>query len=84
MTGLRTALRRGFDRAERALDQLFGADWNPLAHLGTIGWFLFWTVAITGIYLFVFFDTGVTAAYSSVEWLSQDHWWHAGVARRGR
>lgn len=77
----RAALRRGFDRVERGLDAAFGSDWNPLANLGTLGWFLFWIVALTGIYLFIFFDTGVTEAYESVEWLSTDHWWHAGVAR---
>jgi ferredoxin/coenzyme F420-reducing hydrogenase delta subunit len=63
------------------LDRAFGADWNPLAQLGPLGWFLFWIVAITGIYLFIFFDTGVTDAYASVVWLSREHWWHAGVAR---
>lgn len=81
MRGARAALRRGFDRCERGLDRLFGADWNPLSQLGPLGWFLFWIVAGTGIYLFIFFDTGITAAYSSVEWLSNDHWWHAGLAR---
>lgn len=79
--GLRARLRRGFDRAERGLDRLFGPDWNPLAQLGPLGWFLFWIVAATGIYLFIFFDTGVTAAYASIEWLTEDHWWHAGLAR---
>jgi len=79
--GMRTWIRRGFDRAERGLDYAFGPDWNPLAQLGPLGWFLFWIVAATGIYLFIFFDTGVTAAYASVEWLSTDHWWHAGLAR---
>lgn len=81
MAGLRATLRRGFDRVERGLDRAFGPDWNPLAQLGPLGWFLFWIVAATGIYLFIFFDTGVTAAYGSIEWLSTDHWWHAGVAR---
>ena len=81
MQGPRAALRRGFDRVERVIDAAFGADWNPLAQLGPLGWFLFWVVALTGIYLFIFFDTGVDAAYKSVEWLSTDHWWHAGVAR---
>jgi ferredoxin len=81
MAGPRAVLRRGFDRAERALDITFGSDWNPLAQLGPLGWFLFWIVAATGVYLFIFFDTGVTAAYGSVDWLSTDHWWHAGVAR---
>ena len=70
---LRATLRRGLDRAERGLDPLFGPDWNPLANLGPLGWFLFWIVAATGVYLFIFFDTGVVDAYASVEWLSNDH-----------
>ena len=78
---LRTALRHGFDWAERGLDAVFGSDWNPLSNLGPLGWFLFWIVAVTGIYLFFFFDTGVVRAYESVEWLTNDHWFHAGVAR---
>ena len=81
MVSMRAALRRGFDRVERGLDLVFGTDWNPMAHLGSLGWFLFWIVVVTGIYLFIFFDTGVKAAYDSVKWLSTDHWWHAGVAR---
>lgn len=81
MTVLRLSLRRGFDRVERGLDLLFGPEWNPLANLGPLGWFLFWIVAVTGIYLFVFFDTGVVNAYESVEWLTNDHWFHAGLAR---
>ena len=80
-SGLRAILRRGFDRSERGLDRLFGADWNPLAQLGPLGWFLYWIVIGTGIYLFIFFDTGVTAAYTSIEWLSNDLWWHAGLTR---
>lgn len=81
MTGPRGVIRNGFDRAERLFDHSFGPDWNPLAQLGPIGWFLFWIVAISGIYLFIFFDTGVTKAYASVEWLTDDQWWHAGLAR---
>lgn len=80
-TNPRTAIRHGFDRVERALDRAFGPDWNPLAQLGPLGWFLFWIVCITGIYLFIFFDTGVSDAYTSVAWLTADHWWHAGLAR---
>ena len=81
MSGVRSVLRRGFDRVERPLDTLFGPDWNPLANLGTLGWFLFWIVAVSGVYLFIFFDTGVVDAYQSVEWLTYDHWFHAGLAR---
>jgi ferredoxin/coenzyme F420-reducing hydrogenase delta subunit len=78
---LKRTLRRGFDRAERGLDAVFGPAWNPLAQLGALGWFLFWIVAGTGMYLFAFFDTGVEAAYGSVAWISTDLWWHAGIAR---
>lgn len=77
----RRLLRLGFDRAERGLDALFGPEANPLAQLGALGWFLFWIVTASGFYLFIFFDTGVDAAYQSVKWLSQDHWFHAGLAR---
>jgi len=77
----RRSLRRGFDHAERGFDALFGPEWNPIGQLGALGWFLFWIVAATGIYLFVFFDTGVVNAYASVEWLTNDHWFHAGVTR---
>jgi ferredoxin len=77
------SLRRGFDRAERGFDAIFGPEWNPFGQLGALGWFLFWIVAATGIYLFIFFDTGVVNAYASVEWLTNDRWlwFHAGVTR---
>ncbi len=78
---IRSAFKRGFDRLERPLDAAFGPDWNPLANLGPLGWFMFWIVTATGIYLFIFFDTGVVNAYESVEWLTNDHWYHAGVTR---
>ncbi|MCC7320426.1 MAG: cytochrome b N-terminal domain-containing protein [Rubellimicrobium sp.] len=78
---MRQIVRNGFDRVERGLDRVFGPDWNPLAQLGPLGWLLFWIVAGTGIYLFIFFDTGVHVAWESVEWMSGDLWWHAGVAR---
>lgn len=73
--------RNGFDRLERLLDRAFGPKWNPLAQLGPLGWLLFWTVTFTGVYLFIFFDTGVVRAWESVERISGVHWWHAGVAR---
>ncbi|WP_206456114.1 cytochrome b N-terminal domain-containing protein [Aurantimonas marina] len=81
MSAFGTVLCRGFDRVERALDAVFGPEWNPMAQLGTLGWFLFWIVTATGVYLFIFFDTGVVNAYTSIEWLTNDHWFHAGIAR---
>ncbi len=78
---LQRSLRRAFDLAERGLDRLFGPALNPLAQLGAMGFFMFWIVAVSGIYLFAVFDTGVEQAYASVEWYTTRHWWHAGVMR---
>jgi ferredoxin len=82
VTGVvRPLLRRGFDLIERAFDRLFGPALNPVAQLGALAFFYFWIVAVSGIYLFIFFDTGIERAYQSVEHLTYDHWFHAGVMR---
>ena len=77
----KAGLRRIFDFLERGGEALFTPALNPMAQLGTITFFLFWVVAISGIYLFIFFDTGIVNAYSSLEWISGPHWYHAGVMR---
>jgi len=74
-------LRRGFGLIERPFDRLFPPTLNPLAQLGALGFFFFWIVAVSGIYLFIFFDTGIERAYGSVEHLTRDYWFHAGVMR---
>jgi ferredoxin/coenzyme F420-reducing hydrogenase delta subunit len=78
---LKAGLRRFFDPLERGAERLFTPALNPLAQLGALSFFLFWVVAVSGIYLFAFFDTGIVNAYSSVEWISGPHWYHAGVMR---
>jgi ferredoxin/coenzyme F420-reducing hydrogenase delta subunit len=78
---IRSALRTGFALIEQPFDRLFGPALNPLAQLGALGFFFFWIVAVSGIYLFIFFDTGIERAYQSVEYLTRDHWFHAGVMR---
>lgn len=78
---LKASLRRGFDVLERGAERLFSPALNPLAQIGAISFFLFWIVAVSGIYLFIFFDTGIVDAYSSVEWISGPQWYHAGVMR---
>ena len=78
---IRKPLRVGFGLIERPFDRLFPPALNPLAQLGALGFFFFWIVAVSGIYLFIFFDTGIERAYQSVEYLTQDHWFHAGVMR---
>ncbi|MDH4072879.1 MAG: hydrogenase iron-sulfur subunit [Gammaproteobacteria bacterium] len=81
MAALKRFLRILFDRAERLFDAAFGPRLNPLAWLGAFGWYFFWIVAGTGIYLYIFFDTGITNAYASVEYITNDQWYAAGIMR---
>jgi quinol-cytochrome oxidoreductase complex cytochrome b subunit/coenzyme F420-reducing hydrogenase delta subunit len=78
---LRAVFRRGFELIERPFDVVFGPSLNPLKQLGALGFFFFWIVAVSGIYLFIFFDTGIERAYESVEYMTVNHWYHAGVMR---
>lgn len=78
---IQSVLRGAFDVTERGLDRLFGPRANPLGQLGALGYFLFWIVAASGFYVFALFDTGVTRAFASVEWMSDSQWWHAGLMR---
>ena len=81
MGALKNGLRAIFLRIEAALEGVFGARHNPLTQLGTLGWYLFWIVTVSGIYVYIFFDTGVTQAWESLERLSRDQWYLGGVMR---
>jgi len=81
IAGARGVLRRGFELIERPFDRLFGPALNPFAQLGALGFFFFWIVTVSGIYLFIFFDTGIERAYGSVETIVNEYWFHAGVMR---
>jgi len=81
MVGPKPLLRAGFEIAEGGLNRVFPVSWNPLCNLGAIGFFFYWIVAATGIYLYIFFDTSTTAAYQSVEQLTRDQWYLGGVMR---
>ena len=70
-----------FQWVEGRLDAIFGTRWNPLYQLGALGFFYYWVVAVSGIYLYIFFDTGTTAAYESMEYLTRDQWFAGGVMR---
>ena len=70
-----------FMRVEGVFNVAFGDKLNPLYHLGTITFWQFWLVSFSGLYLFVFADTGVTDAYQSVESITHDQWWAGGILR---
>lgn len=70
-----------FLRLETGINAALGQHLNPLYHLGTITFFMFWVVAATGFYLYAFFGTGVHEAYDSVQHLTKNQWYLGGVLR---
>jgi ferredoxin/coenzyme F420-reducing hydrogenase delta subunit len=73
--------RAPFDALDRLCARSFPPAWNPMAQLGAIGWFLFWIVAVSGVYLYAFFDTGVAATWRSIEAITLEQRWAGGVMR---
>ena len=74
-------LRRAYLAMEAWFTFAFGAEWNPLYNMGRLAFFFFWVVFISGLYLFIFFDTSLSGAYSSVEYMTHEQWYAAGVMR---
>lgn len=77
----RRCLRFVFDRIELVLGWVFPPASNPLLNLGALGFLFYWVITISGIYLYIFFDTGVSQAYDSVEYMTHEQWYAAGVMR---
>jgi len=70
-----------FDLTEKIFGWSFPPAWNPLLNLGAIGFFFYWIITVTGIYIYIFFDTGVLNAYSSIEYMTNEQWYLAGIMR---
>ena len=78
---IKRALARAFVRFETVFEYAFGQRNMPFAWLGALGWYFYWIVAASGVYLYIFFDTGITDAYASVEYMTNDQWYAAGIMR---
>ncbi len=70
-----------FLRVEGLFNAAFGDRINPFYHLGAITFFLFWVVGASGLYLYIFFETGLSVAYSSVVALTENQWFAGGIMR---
>jgi len=81
MSYVKRVLRIAFAWLEAGLDRIFTPACNPLYHLGALGFLYYWVVAATGIYLFLFFDTGLTEAYGSIDSITHEQWFLGGVMR---
>jgi quinol-cytochrome oxidoreductase complex cytochrome b subunit len=66
---------------EHGFDAAFGSARNPLRQLGTLGFLMFWLLAVSGIYLYAVLDTSVEASWHSIEQLSRSPWSLGGLLR---
>ena len=73
--------RRLFEWVEAGFNRIGGHRWNPFYQLGALSFFFFWVITVSGLYLYIFFRTGTTVAYESVEYLTIDQWYLGGVMR---
>ncbi len=74
-------VKRAYLALESWFNISFGTEWNPLYHLGTLSFFLFWVILVSGIYLFIPFHGSLDGAHASVEWMTHEQWYIAGVMR---
>lgn len=81
MKYLRRAGQWLFLRLEYVFNAAFGDRINPLYHLGAIAYFMTWVAVASGVYLYIFFDTGVKQAYASVEQVTHGQWYFGQIIR---
>ena len=74
-------VKRAYLALESWFNLSFGSDWNPLYHLGTLSFFLFWVILVSGIYLFIPFHGSLDGAWASVEYMTHEQWYAGGVMR---
>ena len=71
---LQQLVRWIFMRIENVFNLAFGEKLNPFYHLGTLSFWQFWLLVGSGLYLYIFADTGIDQAYLSVERITHDQW----------
>jgi len=81
MTSLRQIGLVLFQRIEAAFDAIFSAAHNPWRHLGALGFYFFWLIAATGLYLYAVLDTSVEHIGASINYYSREQWYLGGLLR---
>lgn len=56
-------------------------EWSVMYNLGALAFYFFWIMAVTGVYLFVFFETSISGVFDSVQALTDGHFYIGGVMR---
>jgi quinol-cytochrome oxidoreductase complex cytochrome b subunit/coenzyme F420-reducing hydrogenase delta subunit len=78
---IRQRLKPALARVEAGFDAVFGEADNPWNQLGGLCFFFFWIVAVTGIYLFIFFDTSQANAYASIARITNEQFYIGNLMR---
>ncbi len=78
---MKSLLKKGFNVLDSLFSKVFSPAWNPLYQLGALSFFYFWIVAITGVYLFIFFETSISGAHTSLEYITVEQWYLGGIIR---
>ena len=73
--------KKVFQTVEGTTNAMFGPENNPLYYLGAMTFFFLYILLISGIYIYIFYDTEVTGAYASVEYLTHTQWYLGGIMR---
>ena len=64
------ALEKTWVRGEAFFNRWSTSKYNPLYHVGTLTIFLLIVIAVTGVYLTVFYRPGTERAFETVAWMS--------------
>jgi len=78
---LQNPLKKLFTYSETWFNLAFGTAMNPFYYLGSLSFFFLWIVLFSGIYVYIFFDTGIQATYQSIEYITHEQWYFGGVMR---
>ena len=78
---MKALLKIGFNWLDSLFSKVFTPKWNPMYQLGALSFLYYWIVAVTGVYLFIFFETSIIGAYASMEYISMEQWYLGGVMR---
>ena len=73
--------RSAFQLLQKPLSRAFDSEQNPLNYLGALTIYFCWIVLISGLWLLIFFRTSVSAAFGSVEYLTNEQWYLGGIMR---
>jgi quinol-cytochrome oxidoreductase complex cytochrome b subunit/coenzyme F420-reducing hydrogenase delta subunit len=65
---------------EARFNSAFG-QYNPFYHLGSLGFYFFYIMLVSGTYLFFYYEPTVSGSFEQLQWLSREQWYLGGVMR---